>query len=1517
MLMEKNIRLLYWGNEPAVLKNLQVLQSNKGWEVFCCYEKEICEQAFIHDIDLILCDLELFLDSASEFIHKNNKKGIEIPFIFISLTNSIEKISRAFKSGAADVISPPSSIEKLETIIGEAIEKNKHSLKNQFSKKLWDTLHDELPDIIYSLNPGGEFIYANSAGERILGYRISDFIGTSVFKFIHPDDREWIKQRFGQFVREKNSNVNISKFRMLTATGDVKHFEIHSHLVIENASVIRSDGIARDITEQVYLEKELKANSISLKKKNKELEQSAYLLGKANVELLATKEKLEVRNKESEKLLQKLAQHRDELQAIIDAAPDVILMVNLQNKIVAANKGVKIIFGIEPEKILNQNYDYFLEQIKDCFVDFDAYLKLVGKVNFCPADYLDIEFEVSRLYDAALELKHPKQRWIFPLIITVSDAKQQPIGRICLFNDITAIKKADEHLRTIVKASPVPLLVSRVKDGKILFINNHLAEMLGYQSIKLMGKSTPDFYYNPADRQNVLERLNRDGSIHSLEIQIRAKDGEPFWVNLASELTEIGGETVVITGLYNIHERKKAEEALRKERNFVSAVLDTARALVVVLDLDARIVRFNRACEELTGYKFSEVRGKNFGELFLLHDEKTEILNVFGNLVAGNFPNQHENYWLTKDNRRRLISWSNTVLRDAEGVVEHVISTGIDITEQRQAKDALLASERKYRELVENSSSIILRWNRFGQVTFLNEFGQRFLGFSKNEIIGRNVVGTIVPEYDSNGLNLKQQMDEIERNPEKFISNENENLKRNGERVWITWANKPIFDDEGNVQEILSIGKDVTDRKKAEDELKRAHRIYREAIENVEGVPYLKYFSKSAYEYIGEGVTSLLGMPIQNLSSDIIEKLTKEIVVTDPYAPLDPKEYLESFLRGEVKHYRADLHIETIEGEEKWISDCAVPVIDEQNGTVIGSLGILQDITQRKLAEDKLRLYRKVFLNSLDGIMIFDPNGKFIERNPSNQKMLRLSENDLNQESFSNIFGIEATEAIVNSLAQTGIYKGEIEYTQPDKSIVNIDLSIFPIFNETGEIVAFTGIGRDITQRKEAEQMIAVRLRYERELAACSQELLSELPSEETIPTAISHLLHASKASRVYIFENSLDKRLGLCMKPAFEVCDAGIKRYHVSSFLRRIPYEPDFNRWRENLSQGKPIKGIISTFPKEERQHLEEHGILSMLILPLKIRGEWHGFIGFDDEAEPREWDEEDVRLIQTAAEMLGAYLERKQVLDDLNQMNRHLKETQSQLVQSEKMASLGTLVAGIAHEINTPVGAVNSMHDTLMRAIKKLKTQLESNPPSDLSVLNDIQKTLRIIEDANRVIDTGTDRVTNIVRRLRSFARLDEAEMKSVDIHEGLEDTLTLIHHEIKHHIKIIKQYGELPEVTCYPGQLNQVFLNILMNARQAIKGEGEIIIKTFIKNHKVHISFQDNGVGIVSENLSKIFDPGFTTKGVGLGTGLGLSICFKIIKAHLGEIKVKSEPGKGSTFTIIFPENLDKLLPFEAMN
>lgn len=279
------------------------------------------------------------------------------------------------------------------------------------------------------------------------------------------------------------------------------------------------------------------------------------------------------------------------------------------------------------------------------------------------------------------------------------------------------------------------------------------------------------------------------------------------------------------------------------------------------------------------------------------------------------------------------------------------------------------------------------------------------------------------------------------------------------------------------------------------------------------------------------------------------------------------------------------------------------------------------------------------------------------------------------------------------------------------------------------------------------------------------------------------------------------------------------------------------------------------------------------------------------------RERAEEEQKTLERELERAA---ERQRLSAELKAANQKLEEGQTQLVQAEKMAALGNLVAGIAHEINTPMGAINSMHDTLKRGMEKLAEEVAPQLPGDEDEPSQrIRASLQEIDQANRVMTASTARVRELVASLRNFARLDEAEWKQVDIHEGIESTLALVRHKLEGHIELVRDYGRLPQVTCFPGRINQIFLTLLVNAAQAIEGTGRIAIQTRTEDGEVSVAISDTGKGIAQAMLPKIFD--FTSDGTG---AVGLPMCRQIAEEHNGRVLVESEMGKGTTFTLVLP-------------
>lgn len=257
-----------------------------------------------------------------------------------------------------------------------------------------------------------------------------------------------------------------------------------------------------------------------------------------------------------------------------------------------------------------------------------------------------------------------------------------------------------------------------------------------------------------------------------------------------------------------------------------------------------------------------------------------------------------------------------------------------------------------------------------------------------------------------------------------------------------------------------------------------------------------------------------------------------------------------------------------------------------------------------------------------------------------------------------------------------------------------------------------------------------------------------------------------------------------------------------------------------------------------------------------------------------------------------------RAALADQLERANRELKEAQAQLVQAAKMSSLGQLVAGVAHEINNPLAFVMSHHATVDDALAQVARDVE--PALTEAGRRKWGKARQRLRDMRE----GLVRIEDLVLKLRTFSRLDEGERKHVKIHESIDSVLALLQHKMKGRITLTRRYGDVQILACYPGPLNQVVMNLVANAIDAIDGEGEIVVSTGKRADRFFISVADTGKGISAEEQARIFEPFFTTKPVGQGTGLGLSISYGIIRRHGGSIEVRSEKGKGTEMTVLVP-------------
>lgn len=550
-----------------------------------------------------------------------------------------------------------------------------------------------------------------------------------------------------------------------------------------------------------------------------------------------------------------------------------------------------------------------------------------------------------------------------------------------------------------------------------------------------------------------------------------------------------------------------------------------------------------------------------------------------------------------------------------------------------------------------------------------------------------------------------------------------------------------------------------------------------------------------------------------------------------------------------------------------------------------GSAHTVPKMAECKEMETGLRQSETNFQELADllpqAVFEMDMNGAFTFANKHGFDSFRYTQNDF-------VNGLNAVQMVVPEDRErvkeniqrilNGEKLGGIEYTAQRKDGSTFPVVIFssPVFHEN-EIVGVRGVIFDITERKQTEKQLRksraeLLVKHEQLMILFAQVELAKKQWEKTLD-CISDLV---------ILVDPQEK-VRRCNKPVAEL--AG--KHH------------------KNLL-GMEWKELLLTPEMDVSSFSEAGGELFH-----KPSGRWFSLTTYPFSA----GDGEDA---SGAVITLHDTTEIKQAATELEKAYADLKATQAQMLQREKMASIGQLAAGIAHEINNPIGFVSSNLGTLGKYVERLTDFIDAqsqvmeslHTPEAAEKLEKKRKELKldyIVEDVKQLIKEsmdGTDRVRKIVQDLKSFSRVDEAEYKHADINECLESTMNIVWNELKYKATVHKEYGNIPLTRCYPQQLNQVFMNLLVNASHAIEKQGEITVRTWHENGNICIAVTDTGRGIPAENLNRIFEPFFTTKEVGMGTGLGLSITYDIVKKHKGEIAVASQVGNGTSFTVRIP-------------
>ena len=525
--------------------------------------------------------------------------------------------------------------------------------------------------------------------------------------------------------------------------------------------------------------------------------------------------------------------------------------------------------------------------------------------------------------------------------------------------------------------------------GTLLAVNSTFARRFGYEPSELLGRCVHDLLPPEAARRRraFVEEVVRTAKPGRFEDQREGK-----WIDSAAyPISDTGGHiSKVLVYVYDITELKQAEEhllhaeeELRAERDIAREYINIAGVILIALDKEGQISLINRRGYETLGYQEEELLGKNWFITCLPAQMSDAVAREFRRLIAGDLENAeyYENPIITKDGEERLIAWHNTLLRDDEGNITGSLSSGEDITERKKAGEALARSESKYRELVENVNSVILRWNRNGIITFINEYGQTFFGYRAEELTGKRV-SIFMPEKDSTGRDLAQLVEDVANNPEQYANNVNENIRRDGSRAWMSWTNRPVFDENGILTEVLSIGNDITDLKNAQEALRKSEMMLSEA-ERIAHLGYWDWDIKTGKTQWSDEVYRIFGLD----PGDSIRNYALWLASVHPDDRKAVEDALNLSLADRRNKYKIEYRIVRPNG-----LTCVVlergEVMFGTAGNPVRMIGTVLDITERKQMEEHNQHLASFPQLNPNPVIELSSSGQVKYRNPAAQKTL-------------------------------------------------------------------------------------------------------------------------------------------------------------------------------------------------------------------------------------------------------------------------------------------------------------------------------------------------------------------------------------------------------------------------------------------------------------------------------------------------------------------------------------------------
>ncbi len=1108
-------------------------------------------------------------------------------------------------------------------------------------------------------------------------------------------------------------------------------------------------------------------------------------------------------------------------------------------------------------------------------------------------------------------------------------------------------------------------------DGYFKQLNPIWETTLGYSTEELLSLSFLELVH-PEDVALTLEqvaKLSQGKNSIYFENRYRCRDGSYKWMGWTS--SSPGGDLIYAVAR-DITDRKQM--AAQQERLLASvqesetryrSVLSAMSEGVVMQDANGIIYTYNQSASRIFGLSLEQMMGwtaidprwravREDGSPFPMEEYPLAVTLRTGESFRDCIMGIHK-----PDGSLTWILLNTTPLfRPDETQLYAGVATFTDITDRIQAEALLRESEAKFRAAFEQAAVGIAHLGLEGNWLEVNPKFCDILGYSRQELFNLTYQDITYTDDASFDVEAEAQLYDPAINT---VTLEKRYFHKNGSLVWVNLTASMIRNSLGEPQYFLAVFEDISDRKQVEISLQQSQRILEEAQQVAHvgsweiDVPTGKtIWSKELFRIFDfdiEQQEPSLPIFLQKLHPQDAEALKNRLEKASTLGIPFELEHRIIHRNGSVRY---------VQGKGKV----------EQNslGQVVRLFGTVLDITSRKKIEQELQ-EREQFLRAIwEGVdysifvleVLEGGEFRFAGINPKMaqtaqvpiEKMLgkTLAEAlppemaDLWRPRYLQCVQLRTTLSFEESFVADGIEKWWL-------------MTLSPLQDSSDRIDRIIATTIDISDRKQTELALQQSEAQYRELAE-REALLNRIATQirnsldldtilDNVVLEIQQVMEIDRCHFLWYRDNGKE--------PFWEVV-AEARNPGLINLIGCYSVE-QAGPMVERLLNREVLNFDDINFVSDSilQDFLRTLGYRAMLAMPMQKESGSIGVISCICHNRTRAWKTEDVELLSAVCDQLAIALNQAELYTqarrsaqiaeakshELQQTLQELQRTQSQLIQTEKMSSLGQLVAGVAHEINNPVnfiyGNLSHADDYMQDLLNLLELYRAHYPEPTQEIEEEIERIDLdyLVEDFPQILASmklGANRIRDIVKSLRTFSRLDESDMKSVDLHENIDSTLMILQNRLKGKsdrppIQVIKEYGPIPEITCYVGQINQVFMNVLGNAIDAVEMKREDWVKpgtdapvqatvqlpdplirittTQIEGNRVKIAIADNGIGMKPEAISKIFDPFYTTKPIGKGTGLGLAISYEIIvEKHGGTMHCLSEVGKGTEFIIQIP-------------